>query len=156
MRGFAIGLYVIALALLILVVGSPAIHPESSASPPPTAARVIHHNELTTRPGPELPPSLAEVRAEEAAEDPAPPGVIYVEDLPLYPPPQAADPFTGGGLGSNARRMTNRPSVVRNASRHKRAHPMSVNTGGSNVTGINHWWTYEEDGIPGVGRYMVN
>jgi YD repeat-containing protein len=25
-----------------------------------------------------------------------------------------------------------------------------------NVTGINHWWSYEEGAIPGVGRWMVN
>src|SRR5579864_3976631 len=24
------------------------------------------------------------------------------------------------------------------------------------VTGINHWWTYEEDKVGGVGRYMIN
>jgi len=26
----------------------------------------------------------------------------------------------------------------------------------TNFTGINHWWTFEEDSIGGVGRYMVN
>ncbi len=32
----------------------------------------------------------------------------------------------------------------------------SVTLGGANVTGINHWWTYEEGAIPGVGKYMAN
>jgi len=34
--------------------------------------------------------------------------------------------------------------------------PLIVNTSSANTTGINHWWTYEEDAIGGVGRYMVN
>jgi hypothetical protein len=25
-----------------------------------------------------------------------------------------------------------------------------------NLTGINHWWSYEEGSIPGVGRWMIN
>lgn len=35
--------------------------------------------------------------------------------------------------------------------------PMTVgSSAGSGVTGINPWWTYEEGGIPGVGKWMVN
>ncbi|HXM18329.1 MAG TPA: DUF6531 domain-containing protein [Candidatus Tumulicola sp.] len=33
---------------------------------------------------------------------------------------------------------------------------MTVDTTGPNSTGINHWWEYEEGGIGGVGKYMVN
>ena len=32
----------------------------------------------------------------------------------------------------------------------------SVDVSQPNVTGINHWWRYEEGSIPGIGRYMVN
>ncbi len=32
----------------------------------------------------------------------------------------------------------------------------SVDVSLPNVTGINHWWRYEEGSIPGIGRYMVN
>jgi YD repeat-containing protein len=32
----------------------------------------------------------------------------------------------------------------------------SVDISAQNVTGINHWWSYEEGTIPGVGRWMVN
>jgi len=32
----------------------------------------------------------------------------------------------------------------------------SVDITSQNVTGINHWWSYEEGTIPGVGRWMVN
>ncbi len=32
----------------------------------------------------------------------------------------------------------------------------STVTNNASVTGINRWWTYEEGGLPGVGRYMVN
>ncbi len=42
------------------------------------------------------------------------------------------------------------------ASVPKRAVVSAVNVSSPNVTGINHWWTYEEDAIPGGGRYMVN
>jgi hypothetical protein len=31
-----------------------------------------------------------------------------------------------------------------------------VLSGSANVTGINHWWTYEEDAIAGLGKYMAN
>ncbi|MDQ2664317.1 MAG: DUF6531 domain-containing protein, partial [Candidatus Eremiobacteraeota bacterium] len=32
----------------------------------------------------------------------------------------------------------------------------SVTLGSPNRTGINHWWTYEESAIPGIGKSMVN
>ncbi|MBV9269557.1 MAG: hypothetical protein JO165_00580, partial [Candidatus Eremiobacteraeota bacterium] len=32
----------------------------------------------------------------------------------------------------------------------------SVDSSSSGSTGINPWWTYEQDAIPGAGRYMVN
>ncbi|MHB8415771.1 MAG: DUF6531 domain-containing protein, partial [Acidiferrobacteraceae bacterium] len=32
----------------------------------------------------------------------------------------------------------------------------STVTNNASVTGINRWWTYEEGGLPGVGRFMVN
>jgi YD repeat-containing protein len=36
------------------------------------------------------------------------------------------------------------------------AQPMIVTTGTADPDGINHWWTYEEDALGGVGKYMVN
>jgi YD repeat-containing protein len=35
-------------------------------------------------------------------------------------------------------------------------HPLTVTTGTADPDGINHWWTYEEDALGGVGKYMVN
>jgi YD repeat-containing protein len=32
----------------------------------------------------------------------------------------------------------------------------AIDVSSQNVTGINHWWSYEEGAIPGVGRWMVN
>jgi YD repeat-containing protein len=32
----------------------------------------------------------------------------------------------------------------------------SIDITQQNVTGINHWWSYEEGSIPGVGRWMIN
>jgi YD repeat-containing protein len=32
----------------------------------------------------------------------------------------------------------------------------SVSLGSPNLTGINHYWTYEEDALPGIGKYMAN
>jgi YD repeat-containing protein len=34
--------------------------------------------------------------------------------------------------------------------------PMTVTTGTADPDGINHWWTYEEDALGGVGKYMIN
>ena len=34
--------------------------------------------------------------------------------------------------------------------------PTPQPTFGPSTTGVNHYWTYEENSIPGVGRYMVN
>ena len=34
--------------------------------------------------------------------------------------------------------------------------PLVVTTGTADPDGMNHWWTYQEDGLGGVGKYMVN
>lgn len=34
--------------------------------------------------------------------------------------------------------------------------PNVVNSSALSITGMNHWWSYEEDSIPGVGTYMIN
>ncbi|HET9096618.1 MAG TPA: hypothetical protein VFN37_08150, partial [Candidatus Baltobacteraceae bacterium] len=48
----------------------------------------------------------------------------------------------GGKLSSARRTMAVQTSVVQ--------------TSTVGQTGINRWWTYEEGGIPGIGKYMVN
>jgi YD repeat-containing protein len=50
-------------------------------------------------------------------------------------------------------------AAASNATSLRRAHPSAVALGAANYNafaGINRWWTYEEDAIPGVGKYMAN
>jgi len=85
--------------------------------------------------------------------------------------------FTGSGTRLQGPQMLSRPlspqaskrlapSVVRTLSGTRPAQTrstatrsirtMTVTIGSTNTTGINHWWTYEEGGVPGIGKYMVN
>ncbi len=51
------------------------------------------------------------------------------------------------------------PQIARLASRGAASSvraTSSVDTTQLNATGINHWWSYEEGALPGVGKWMVN
>jgi RHS repeat-associated protein len=82
------------------------------------------------------------------------PGVLYIE---TYPTDQQ-NVFLSQGHGGT--RLNHSSELLAPSSRlHTRPHfgqPNSVISGSPNVTGINHWWTYEEDAIPGLGKYMAN
>ena len=47
-------------------------------------------------------------------------------------------------------------SIPHSGVRNALAVTESVNVANPGTTGINRWWTYEEDAVPGSGRYMVN
>lgn len=100
-------------------------------------------------------PILSQVRASEAVSQQAPAGQVYVESLPATPPPFAADPNDQGPGANQQEHVVHRTQPVSRALPSKRFGPNEAMSA-LNVTGINHWWTYEEDSIGGVGRYMVN
>ena len=70
---------------------------------------------------------------------PAPTVRPFLQNRSVQSVPSVAKPGAAGGLA---------PTGVRRA--------MTVNPASANYTGINHYWTYEVDTIPGVGKYMVN
>lgn len=138
------------LFVALFVIGFP--RSRSAAAPPP------HIRPHVVQTGQEQQPAPSELRIlqAEAPEQPAPPGVLLVENNPQYPQDgqshvQSINRFHG---------LTHRFAVApRPISRHARQgaiNPNNVTTSGPNTTGINRWWTYEGDGIGGVGRYLVN
>lgn len=95
------------------------------------------------------PPSEQEILNLLAVQIPQPPGQLYVEPQEQYPPGQS-------GLRTLGHSITRPVSRMMPRRRNPSLGPNIINTSGNNFTGINHWWTYEEDGIGGVGKYMVN
>lgn len=86
------------------------------------------------------------------------PAAVYSEDLPDYPVPAAADPYTNSQSQSQqvfhgAAHFT-RPGT-RPLSRMGPGHN-SIIAGGANVTGINSWWGFTSGSVSGLGRYLVN
>ncbi len=67
---------------------------------------------------------------------------------PIGNPPSAPHSYLQGGQGYNSHRQ----SII-NPQQHRETQSLSLNP---SYTGINRWWTYEEDGIPGVGKYYAN
>ena len=57
--------------------------------------------------------------------------------------------FTGRQTSSSTRSPTSRPKFQTFGT------PQNFVTGPA-VTGINHWWSYEEDTLAGIGKYFVN
>lgn len=144
---------------VLLIAGAPRriVH---AAPPPPPVNAPRHRFALAHQYGPQQAPSKQEIQSQLAqATDPGP-GSPYVEQLPDYPPA-----FVYGELQQQGYSRTHATSItlrrpqtltIRSLAHQPGIHPNSIITGGSNVTGINHYWEYEEDSIGGVGRYMVN
>jgi YD repeat-containing protein len=104
-------------------------------------------------------PTLGQVQSEEAQMSWPGPATVFVEDLPRYPVPAAADPYTTTAPSQNQRmfhhsaRLTlpslrTRPRLI--------VKQNAVTVGGANVTGINGWWGFTSGGIAGLGKYLVN
>lgn len=140
---------ILAMIVGVFVVGSP--HARSAAAPPPH----IRPHAIQTAQDQQPAPSEQRIALAEAPEQPAPPGVLVVENNPQFP-----QDGPSGFQNNNKLHGFARPLSVPRPS-HLHAHnagisPNNVITSGPNVTGINHWWTYQGDSIGGVGRYMVN
>jgi YD repeat-containing protein len=60
----------------------------------------------------------------------------------------------GASQSSQTRSALNRAPGIRGAAQSRTVSSVDINA--LNATGINHWWSYEEGDIPGVGRWMVN
>ncbi len=99
-------------------------------------------------------PSQAMINATLATMTPIGPGVLYVE---TYPTDQQNAMFN---QGHSETELNHSAALLKPSGRPRnRAHfgqPDVVLSESPNVTGINHWWTYEEDAIPGIGKYMAN
>lgn len=61
-------------------------------------------------------------------------------------------PLPGRGVQSTSPLTSSGARVVPSGTRRT----MTINPATPSYTGINHWWTYEEDAIAGIGKYMVN
>ena len=113
-----------------------------------------------------VPPSIASPADQQAIrrglaamEQPAAPA------LPARVAPRPARPvdvqsarviILSGGRNTNRVSAPARPSLVRQPAATT-LRPMTVATGSTPApTGINHWWEYQQDRIPGVGTYMAN
>ena len=70
--------------------------------------------------------------------------------------PRAMRGSAGKPLGTSPSVTVKRPDFTAKSPVVNKVQVSAVNVSSPSVTGINHWWTYEEDAIPGGGRYMVN
>jgi YD repeat-containing protein len=111
-------------------------------------------------PAPLNAPSLAQVESELAPATSGGPSSIFVEVLPTYPIPAAADPYTNSANNVNQPDHRTTLSVgTRAALRSRTRHLMGqqiVTVGGPNITGTNSWWAFGSGNISGVGAYRVN
>ncbi len=89
-------------------------------------------------------------------------GVVVAEPSMAAQPPNSG--YQQPNLGSNQMLRPHNlflstarlsPQSTRPTLGH-RVKNQTVNSGSPSGTGINHWWTYEEDAIPGIGKYMIN
>jgi hypothetical protein len=64
--------------------------------------------------------------------------------------PAATNPIVRGAQSSAIRTE----STARAPAAMRRVASVSLST--PSFTGINHYWTYEEDALPGIGKYMAN
>ena len=67
-------------------------------------------------------------------------------------------PLPGAGPPNSLHRSAvgTQQSLGTRTSQQMIARPLVVTTGTADPDGINHWWTYEEDALGGVGKYMIN
>lgn len=149
MRSLTVALFVVC-AGCIIAVTAVAAPSRPSSNRGPSSQFLLQ----TQAPSTAL-PVLSAVRANEASSQAPPAGQVYIESLPGTPPPFAADPNAQGQNGNQQARIVRRTQPVSRALPSKRFGPNEA-ISSLNVTGINHWWTFEEDTIGGIGRYMVN
>jgi YD repeat-containing protein len=143
------------ISLAIIAIGSTAVaagNQTKSGVPSVEIHPIKPHLIATQAP---FAPSLALLNADMAVKTLIGPGVLYVESYPSDQQ-QNAPPMHGhnrppGILQRPPFLAAGRPHV-----RPKFVQPNNVISGSLNITGINPWWTYEEDAVAGLGKYMAN
>ncbi len=101
------------------------------------------------------PPSQGLINSRMAPRIAVGPGTLYVETYPTDQ--QQSSPHMHRTVTSA--RIDRAPSSLSNVylrSHGKIVQHNIVQSGSTNVTGINRWWTYQGDNVGGVGRYMAN
>jgi hypothetical protein len=95
-------------------------------------------------------PNLGQVQSEEAQMSSPGPATVFVEDLPKYPDPAAADPYATTAPSQNQRMFHHSAQLTLPS---LRARPRlivkhnAVTVGGANATGINGWWGFTSGGV---------